>query len=48
MTESGRGPVPLLVDEDTLGVRVRDCDRAIRLIEVEAGPGFGMEPGLRP
>lgn len=48
VTESGRGPKALIVDEETLGVRIRDCDRALVLIDAEPAPGLGLEPGLQP
>ncbi len=48
VTSSGRGPRPLVVDQETLGVRIRGCDRVIRLIEAAPDPGIGIEPGLEP
>ena len=48
VTDSGRGPAPLVVDEDTLGLRLRDCDDPYRLIEAAMAPGIGLEPGLQP
>ncbi|MEM9561558.1 MAG: hypothetical protein AAGA93_03005 [Actinomycetota bacterium] len=48
VTSSGRGPRPLVVEADTLGVRIRGCDRVMRLIEAAPDPGIGIEPGLEP
>ncbi len=50
VVESARGPVELLIDQDTLGVRLRDCDDLVRLAQPEPGSGFdlGNEPGLQP
>lgn len=48
VADSGIGPEPLVVDEDTMGVRIRGCERPISLIAGEPGPGDGFEPGLDP
>lgn len=48
VTDSGIGPEPLVVDEDTMGVRIRGCQRAVSLVASEPGPGDGFEPGLEP
>lgn len=48
VTDSGWGPGELVVDRETLGVRVRLCEQPLRLAEAEPGASLdiGVEPGL--
>lgn len=48
VTDSGRGPTALIVDRETLGVRIRDCASAIELTEAAAPQPLDFEPGLDP
>lgn len=48
VTDSGRGPEPLIVDEDTLGLRIRDCERPVELVEAAPPGALAFEPGLSP
>lgn len=41
---SGRGPLMLVIDEDTLGIRLRGCERPMVLVEAGIDP---RPPGLR-
>ncbi len=48
VTESGRGPAPFVVDDETLGLRIRDCASTVELIEAAPPLALEFEPGLRP
>jgi hypothetical protein len=44
VVDSGRGPGTFVIDEDTLGIRFRDCDDPLVLVESGVDP---RPPGLR-
>ena len=50
VVESARGEGELVIDRDLVGLRLRDCDVLMRLVEPEPGAtlDLGQEPGLQP